>query len=252
MTPETGAADATLPERETLRFLERFLPPPPARVLEVGAGDGAIARALARRGYRVTALDEARETHEASAQADGSPVAWVAADFHHYEPDRPFDAVLFTRSLHHMPPLDRALDRAREALAPRGILVAEEFAFDRVNVHTARWLYDLESILIAAGLVAPPPPEHAAERRPLARWRLEHTTDPPLASGHDMLASARERFELVAVEETPYLYRYLAERMSEGEPAGRVLQALLELEDRLVRERDIAAAGLRFVGKPPA
>ncbi len=243
-----ASATAPLPERETLRFLERFLPAAPARVLEVGAGGGAISRALARRGYEVTALDEAPD---ASAQADGSPVAWVSADFHHYEPDRPFDAVLFTRSLHHMPPLDRALDRARGALAPGGVLIAEEFAFDRVNVHTARWLYDLESVLVAAELVTPPAPEHAAERRPLARWRQEHTTDPPLASGHDMLAAARERFELGTVEEAPYLYRYLAERMSAGEPAGRVLHAVFELECRLMRERDIAAAGLRFVGKPP-
>ncbi len=246
-TAPADAATAPLPERETLRFLARFLPPPPARVLEVGAGGGAISRALARRGYEVTALDEGSE---ASARADGSPVAWVAADFHHYEPDRPFDAVLFTRSLHHMPPLDRALIRARGALTPGGVLLAEEFAFDRVNVHTARWLYDLESVLVAAGLVTPPAPEHAAERRPLARWRQEHISDPPLASGHDMLAAARERFELGTVEEAPYLYRYLAERMRADEPAARVLEAVFELECRLVRERDIAAAGLRFVGKP--
>jgi ubiquinone/menaquinone biosynthesis C-methylase UbiE len=233
--------------RETLRFLDRHLPTPPARVLEVGAGDGAVAVALADRGYAATALDlpggEPR-TH--------AGVEWIEADFLHYEPGRPFDAVLFTRSLHHMQPIERALDRAREALAPEGLLIAEEFAFDRVNVHTARWLYDLESVLVAAGIVAPAPPEHEAERRPLARWRLEHQHDPPLASGHDMLAAVRERFELKAVEEAPYLYRYLGERMSAEPTADRVLETVFELEARLIRERDIAAAGLRFMGKPSA
>jgi SAM-dependent methyltransferase len=232
--------------RETLRFLERYLPSPPARVLEVGAGDGTVAGALADRGYAVTALD-----------LPGGPAAHgnverVEADFLHYEPTRPYDAILFTRSLHHMQPIEGALDRAREALAPEGLLIAEEFAFDRVNVHTARWLYDLESVLVAAGIVAPPPPEHDAEKRPLARWRLEHQHDPPLASGHDMLAAARERFELKAVEEAPYLYRYLGERMSAEPPARRVLETVFELESRLIRERDIAAAGLRFAGKPQA
>jgi SAM-dependent methyltransferase len=229
--------------RETLRFLERFLPAAPARILEVGAGAVAVARALAERGHAVTALDLPD-----GGPREGAAVTWVEADFLHYEPAEPFDAVLFTRSLHHMAPIDRALDRAREALAPGGILIAEEFAFDRVNVHTARWLYDLESVLVAAGLVEAPPPEHAAERRPLARWRLEHLSDPPLASGHDMLAAARERFDLRAVEEAPYLHRYLGERMGEGATAERVVEAVFELESRLIRERDIAAAGLRFAG----
>ena len=229
--------------RETLRFLERHLPAAPARVLEVGAGDGAVAHALAERGYKVTALDAD------GARQPGTNVEWIEADFLHYEAPHAYDAVLFTRSLHHMQPIERALDRAREALAPQGILIAEEFAFDRVNVHTARWLYDLESVLVAAGIVAPAPPEYHEERRPLARWRMEHQNDPPLASGHDMLAATRERFELKPVEEAPYLYRYLAERMNAGPVSDRVLETVFELESRLIRERDIAAAGLRFAGK---
>lgn len=218
-----------LPTRETLRFLERVLPAPQARVLGVGSGDDGVAPALAERGYAVTALDD--------------------TEFLHFEPDDRYDVVLFTRSLHHIQPVERALDRACAALLPGGLVVAEELAFDRVNVHTARWLYDLESVLVAAEVVAPPDPRYAAERRPLARWRLEHAMEPPLASGHDLLASARERLELSAVEEAPYLYRYLAERAVSEAKAQQVLQAVLDLECRLIRERDIAAAGLRFVGR---
>ena len=81
--------------------------------------------------------------------------------------------------------------------------MAEQVAFDRVNVHTARWLYDLESVLVAAEAIAPPDPRHAEERRPLARWRLEHVADPPFSSGHDLLAAARERLEMTLVEEAP-------------------------------------------------
>lgn len=234
-----------LASRETLAFLERSLPPAPARLLQVGAGDGEVARELTHRGYEVTALDETPRPREFEG-------AWIEAEFLHVEPDTPFDCLLFTDSLRSLQPIARALDRAVEQLAPRGLLLVEDLAFDRVNVHTARWLYDLESVLVAADVITPPAPETSAERRPLARWRLEHAFDPPLASGHDLLAAARERFELTAVEEAPYLYRELAARShpdADDPRAARVLDAVFQLEQRLVRERDIAAAGLRFAGK---
>jgi hypothetical protein len=237
-----------LATRETLAFLERFLPPPPARLLQVGVGDGDLALALARRRYVVAALDEGL-----AAEARGSEVEWIPAELIHYEPERPFDAVLFTDSLLALQPVGRALDRSVDLLGPGGLVLAEELAFDRVNVHTARWFYDLESVLVAAEIVEPPDAVHAAERRPLARWRQEHASDPPLASGHDLLAAARDRLDLAAVEEAPALYRRFAGRARNGPRAGprgtRVLEVVFELESRLIRERDIAAAGLRFVGK---
>ena len=231
--------------RETIAFLERHLPPPPARLLQVGAADGAVALELARRRYAVTALDEA-----APPERGDAPLEWIEAEFSNFTPDEPFDAVLFTNALHALQPAGRTLDRALAALAPGGLLLAEEVAFDRVNVHTARWFYDLESVLVAADVIEPPDPAYAAERRPLARWRQEHASDPPLATGHDMLAAARERLELSAVEEAPFLYRGFAARAKGGPRGVRVLEVAFELESRLIRERDIAAAGLRFVGKP--
>jgi 2-polyprenyl-3-methyl-5-hydroxy-6-metoxy-1,4-benzoquinol methylase len=38
-------------------FVRANLPPPPARVLEVGAGAGELAQALRAAGYDVTAID---------------------------------------------------------------------------------------------------------------------------------------------------------------------------------------------------
>ena len=66
--------------RETLAFLERHLPPPPARLLQVGAGDGAVALALARRRYAVTALDEAPPP-----ERDDIPLEWIEAEFAHLD-----------------------------------------------------------------------------------------------------------------------------------------------------------------------
>jgi hypothetical protein len=64
-----------------------------------------------------------------------------------------------------------------------------------------------------------------------------------------MLAAARERFELISVDEAPYLYRGFCERLAEGDRAAPVARRIFELESRLVRERDLTAAGLRIVGR---
>ena len=235
-----------LPTRETLAFLERVLPPAPARVLEVGAGDGAVSLALAAKGYEMTALDESFD-----APANGTAVQWMEQDFLHFDGEGAFDVVLFTRSLHHMAPLEGALDRATRALLPTGRVIAEEFAYDRVNLPTARWFYDLKTVLAAAGLLH----EGAGveeEGNPLGRWRREHVADPPLPTGHTILAVARARLDLTLVEEAPYLYRYIWDELTNVEGARSAAEAVLRIERRLTRERDIAAAGLRFVGTPLA
>ena len=41
----------------TLELLERFLPGPPADILDVGGGPGVYAAILARQGYRVELID---------------------------------------------------------------------------------------------------------------------------------------------------------------------------------------------------
>jgi SAM-dependent methyltransferase len=236
---------AEIPLEETLRFLTGALPPAPRRILEAGAGDGAVALALAARGYDVTALDEAGGRPNPSGT---DRVRWVEADFLYYDEKEPYDAVLFTHSLHHMAPAEGALDRARALLKPAGLLIADELAYDRVNLNTARWYYDLESVLAAAGMI-PPAEEEVEEGNPLGRWREEHVHDPPLQTGHAMLAAARERFELISVDEAPYLYRSLSGRLEVGDRGARVARRILELESRLVRERDLTAAGLRMIGR---
>lgn len=231
----------------TIAFFERFLPPPPARLLLVGGEEPDLAAALAARGHAVTAVDDGIEP---SGAEGGDRVLWVSTDFLYHDAPEPYDAVAFAWSLHRAAPVGRALEKARSLLVPEGLLLAEELAYDRVNVHTARWLYDVEAVLVAAGALRAPDPRFAAETRPLLRWRQEHGAEPPLVTGHDLLAAAREGFALAAVEEAPYLYRYLAGRIEPGPRGPAVVRAAYEIESRLTRERDLAAAGLRIAGRP--
>ncbi len=94
-----------------------------ADVLEVGCGEGHVAAALASHGHRLIAVDADLEcvarAQERGVRASGS---WPEFD------SPPLDAIVFTRSLHHISPLDKAVERARELLRPMGSLLIEDFA----------------------------------------------------------------------------------------------------------------------------
>jgi SAM-dependent methyltransferase len=59
----------------SMELLERLLPAPPARVLDVGGGPGAYAAPLARRGYRVHLVDPVPLHVEQARQAGGADPA---------------------------------------------------------------------------------------------------------------------------------------------------------------------------------
>ena len=59
----------------SLELLERLLPAPPARVLDVGGGPGTYAAPLARRGYRVHLVDAMPLHVEQAREVAGSDPA---------------------------------------------------------------------------------------------------------------------------------------------------------------------------------
>jgi ubiquinone/menaquinone biosynthesis C-methylase UbiE len=116
----------------SMELLDRLLPRPPARVLDVGGGPGSYAAALARRGYRVHLVDPVPLHVEQARQAAGADPAAVftaaAGDaWELSEPAESQDAVVLFGPLYH---LTRAADRqqalaeARRVLRPGGRLLA--------------------------------------------------------------------------------------------------------------------------------
>jgi len=117
------------PSLELLRtrvLLERFLPAPPARVLDVGGASGVHASWLAGRGYQVHLVDPV-PLHIEQALAAGGFSAALGDARHLTEPDSSYDAVLLLGPLYHLTErADRllALSQAARVARPGGVVAA--------------------------------------------------------------------------------------------------------------------------------
>jgi ubiquinone/menaquinone biosynthesis C-methylase UbiE len=122
----------TLEYVRSVELLDRLLPRPPARLLDVGGGPGAYAGPLARRGYRVHLVDpvplhveQARQA--AAADPAGGFTAAVGDARTLAEPDRSQDAVLLFGPLYHLTDAadrQQALAEADRVLRPGGRVLA--------------------------------------------------------------------------------------------------------------------------------
>jgi SAM-dependent methyltransferase len=169
---------------DLLAFVRANLPAAPARVLEVGAGNGELAQALAGAGYDVTAIDP--EPSGANVQAR----ALHELD----EPPAPFDAALAVTSLHHVEPLEQSVARLAELIEPGGVLVVDEFDVAGFDERAAEWWQRQRRALGAA--------EHATARELVGEHRAHLH---PLAR---IVAALEPHFRVGAPLYGPYLYRW--------------------------------------------
>lgn len=105
-----GRPQARLEQARTTELLFELLPPPAARVLDVGGGTGEYARTLAAAGYHVRLVDLV-PSHVAAARAGQPPIEAEVADARELPGgDGEYDATLLLGPLYH---LLRRADRVR-------------------------------------------------------------------------------------------------------------------------------------------
>ena len=115
-----------MPAPDAIAFVRAALPPAPARVLEIGAGDGALAEVLRGAGHDVTAIDPRGEGAVLPV-----PLVELQAD--------PFDAAVAMTSLHHVEPLAASLEHLATLLRPGARLIVDEYDVAALDERAARW-----------------------------------------------------------------------------------------------------------------
>jgi SAM-dependent methyltransferase len=198
MTPADPWLEAVWP------FVRGQLPPPPTTVLEIGCGTlGGFVPALLDGGYQAVGVD---------LQAPEGP-DYRRIEFERYEPPQPVPCLVASLSLHHVADLSRVLDRVQGVLAPGGVLVVLEWAWERFDEATARWCF---------ARLAPPAPgaEPGWLHRHQERWAASGepwdglfrawATEEGLHPGEAIVRELDARFDRRSCAEGPFFFTDLA------------------------------------------
>lgn len=196
--------------------------PSQARILEVGCGAGDLARALAAAGHSVTAIDP--------DAPEGALFRQVSLE--EFDEAGPFEAVVASRSLHHVPDLDAAVEKLDSLLVRGGLVLLDDYAKERFDGRTAAWYYEhRRTIAVGGGPEAPSSVEECVRE-----WEVD---DSHIHGQAEMKAALDRRFREQFLAWVPYLWRDL-----EG-------AASMAAEQAAIDAGTIAATGFRYVGEAP-
>jgi len=229
-----------IPTQHTLDFVTGCLTRKECSILEVGCGHGHLALQLQNIGQHVTAIDTSADmVNIAREQGVNAHVQ----DIQTFQSEAAYDCVLFTRSLHHAHPVEACLDNAKKLLKPHGLLIAEEFALERMDQATATWFYGLKALLAQEQFASP--------EELIDIWQAEHHAHHHLYTGAEIMQAINDRFELIATTNCAYLYRYFVAGL-ERQNNPRTLATIFQWEDAQIQQAQIRPLGLRVIARKRA
>ncbi|GAC1440746.1 MAG: hypothetical protein NVSMB51_20440 [Solirubrobacteraceae bacterium] len=233
--PQVGASDLSP------RALAVLAVPPGARVLDVGAGDGSAAVALAQRGAKVWALDIDPALEAAATRCcEGVLIGDIEAQDCRL-PEGPFEFVLLLDVLGELRRPAEALRRCAALLVPGGRLIVSLSRAAAVEAAAGRLFAEAGCVIVDELACAPPDPaQRVAARDPrgaLDLFVLAGPGDGPLVAS-SLAGELWDRLQRAAAE------RPFAPAAVSGSDE-RTTERMRELE-RCLRERTAALRRLEM------
>lgn len=222
--------------RYTYDFVRTAIPDDCRRLLEIGCGTGELAKVLQGDGFELVAIDSDLEAVERARAkgVDARLLEWPAR----IAPK--FDSILFTRSLHHIHALERAIESAKAALNTGGRIIVEDFRAEGGSERSSDWFMGLVDELVEQGRL-----DRDSRAEALEQAAPSQADDHHLHSSTE-IAEALARIGAVGDRDAAYYFRYLEPLVAE--PA--LARQLLEAELAAIDEGRIDALGKRFVVTP--
>lgn len=219
----------------------------PARILDVGCGDGALLEILDQAGCFCLGIEKSKEgAREARKKGLEIRIAtWP--DFK----SESFDIIIFSRVLHHFSPLEPCISKAYELLKTGGFLFVDDFAFAMADQKTAAWFYDNLKKLENAGLIDSDKDEFVGEVLEsdggLSPWKNEDYSE--LNSAETMENGLRKIFDPIETRQVPYLYRYITRTLPENAVGLKIAKEFLAKESKAAETNKTLLIGRQFLAK---
>lgn len=213
----------------TLPFVRTHLPPPPARVVEIGCGSlGGLVPDLVSLGYDAIGVDP---------DAPEGP-AYRQIEVERYEPPAQVDALVASTSLHHVADLREVVEWMASALGPDGRLVVVEWARERFDEATAKWCFARlpERGEDEPGWLHDHRDQWRASGEPWETYREAWAEAEKMHTGQDILTALDARFQPSLIVAAPYFFPDL--------------DGVTEADERAAIDAGrIQATGVRYAGR---
>jgi SAM-dependent methyltransferase len=187
------------------------LPPPPARVVEIGCGSsGGFVPMLRAAGYETIGVDP-----DAPEGADFRRV-----EFEHAGPLGAADAVVASTSLHHVAVPGEVVGRIEETLERGGALIVIEWDWEAFDEPTADWCFQRLGPDEDAGWLHRRRDEWAASGQPWSSYLREWARAERIHAPQTLLDLLDDRFQRRHLARGPYFFADLPGTSAEEELAA--------------------------------